>query len=113
MFVNEDYANYKYLVSVSDNYVVLTNRHSVNADWQRPVTIDIIYQYFDPSYITIESERNITSQIVYSEVDISSDFWDRPDCPKLIVAIFCVSILLIKIVNSITEFVQKGGLFNE
>lgn len=110
MFVNEEYKNYKYLVSASDNYVILTNRRVVNADWNNPVTYDVVYQYFDPSYINIEATRTTSSSITFPEVEISQDFWDRPDCSELCTAIFIIVLLLITVINSITEFVQRGGL---
>lgn len=111
MFVNEEYKNYKYLVSASDNYVILTNRRSINADWQNPVEYPVIYQYFDPSYINIEATRTTSSSVVFPEVEVSQDFWDRPDCSELAVVITICVILLMFVINSITEFVQRGGIF--
>ena len=109
MFVNEDYSNYKYLVSVSDNYVVLTNRHSVSADWQNPQNINVIYQYFKPSFVTIESTRTVNSSVVYEQVDISDSFYSRADCIDIIFAQFLVIFFVAFIFNGLTRFVKKGG----
>lgn len=110
MYVNEDYLNYKYLVSVSDNYIILSNQHSVNADWQNPETYDVIYQYFYPSHYNIETTRTATSSYVFPEIELTSNYWDRPDCCFITTLIFYIVLLLILIVNSITEFVEKGGI---
>ena len=110
MFVNEEYQDYKYLVSASDNYVILSNKHNIVADWQNPVEYKVVYQYFDPSYINIEASRVATSSVVFPEIDVSNDFWDRPDCSELCTAIFIIVLLLITVINSVTEFVQRGGL---
>lgn len=111
MYVNEKYNDYKYLVSVSDNYVILTDRRIVNGSWDNPQTYDIVYQYFDPSYLNIEATRTTSTVQNFPEVDISNDFWDRPDCSELSVVITICVILLMFVINSITEFVQRGGIF--
>ena len=71
MFVNSDYLDYKYLVSVSDNYVVLTDQHTVNGSWQDPEQIDIIYQFFEPSTLTIESTRSFSSQNTFDQISVT------------------------------------------
>lgn len=111
MFINEEYQEYKYLVSVSDNYVILTNRRTINADWNNPVVYPVVYQYFDPSYINLEATRTATSTTTFPEVEVSSEFWDRPDCSELMTAIFIIVLLIMFVINSVTEFVQRGGIF--
>lgn len=111
LYVNEGYENYKYIVSVSDNYIILTDRKNVTADWTNPVDIPIIYQYFIPSNCTIETTRTVSSNQSYSTVDISTDYWDRADCSLISTCIFFLILLFIVICNSITEFVEKGGIF--
>lgn len=111
MFVNDDYSNYKYLVSASDNYVVLTNRHTVNADWQNPQTINIIYQYLNPSFLTIEGTRTVSSSVVYEQIDVSNSFFARSDCLDIIKVQFLIIFFVIFIFNGLTRFVKKGGAF--
>lgn len=110
MFVNEDYLNYKYLVSVSDNYVVLTNRSSISADWQNPKEYNVIYQYFNPSYLTLEATRTTSQSLSFNQIDVSNSFWDRADCHFILLSVFILVLLIMFVVNQVTEFITKGGL---
>ena len=111
MYVPEDYANYKYLVSYSDNFVVLTNTRTVSASWDNPRTIDTIVQYHFPSIFTLESTATVTSNRTYEQVEISDSFYSRADCPQLICAIFILIFFLLFIINGLTRFVRRGGVF--
>lgn len=111
MFVNSDYLDYKYIVDVSDNYVCLSKRSSVSADWQHPTTIDVIYQYFNPSIITLESSMTFSSSQQFSLADVSDNFFDRADCPQLIVCELSVIFFILFVLNALTRFVRKGGVF--
>lgn len=111
MYVPGDYSSYKYVVSCSDNYIILTNRHSVNADWQNPVTIDIIYQYFKPSFVTIEGERTLTSSQTYEQVDISDNDFERGDfCDFFTSAMLFISVIVFTIINGLSRIFKKGGI---
>lgn len=112
MFVNEGYENYKYFVNASDNFVVLTNKSYVNADYNNPQEINVIYQYFNPSYITIEGKQTIRTSTSYIQVETSNSFWDRPDCSNIMTCIFFIVILSLFIINGLTKFIVKGGIFN-
>ena len=111
IYVPEDYANYKYLVSYSDNFVVLTNTHSVNADWNNPRTINTIVQYFNPSICTLESSATITSQRTFEQVEISDDFYARADCNQVINSQFLFILFWVFLVNAMSRFFKKGGIF--
>lgn len=111
MFVNEDYSNYKYLVSVSDNYVVLTNKSTVNGSWESPKEYDVIYQYINPSTLVIESSRTTSSTLQFSQIDISNDFWDRADSPILFNTSIVVIVCACYILNVLTRIVKRGGIF--
>ena len=79
MFVNEDYQNYKYLVKASDNYVVLSNSRFIDGSWDSPDTINVIYQYIKPSWLTIEDTYTSSSSYTFKQVDIDSEFTSRAD----------------------------------
>lgn len=110
MYVPEDYSNYKYVVQCSDNYVVLTNRKTVNADWTNPVDIDIIYQYFKPSFITIEGVRTITSQQVFEQIDVDDNMTSRADfCDIWLSCLLFISVIVFTCINCVTKLVHRGG----
>lgn len=111
MFVNKDYEDYEHIVEVNDNYVTLTKRSSVNADWQRPIEIDVIHQYINPSILTIEDTMTFTSSRDFESIETSSNFFDRADCPNIIIASMCVILFVLFIINGLTRFVRKGGVF--
>lgn len=110
-YVNEGYENYKYLVDLSDNYVVLTNKHSISADYQNPKTISVITQYFYPSTSIVEDTRTYSRSYEFEEVQTSQDFFDRPDCLFIINTQIYIFFLLLFFFNAFTRLVRKGGVF--
>lgn len=111
MFVNSDYLDYKYIVDVSDNYVCLAKRSSVSADWQNPTTIDVIYQYISPSIMTVEAKRTFSDYQQFSLADVSDNFFERADCPQIITCELAVIFFILFVLNALTRFVRKGGVF--
>lgn len=111
IFVNEDYTNYKYLVEVSDNYIVLTNSSNVNGEWQNPDTINVIYQFIKPSTLTIEGTRTYTSTQSFNRVEVSDDYWTRGDVPEILSISLMVTFLFVFILNGLTRILKKGGIF--
>lgn len=111
MFVNEEYKNYKYVVGNSDNYLVLSKQSSVNADWNNPKTIDVVYQYLKPSFLTFEGTRTFNAITNFSEIETSQSFFARADCNEIILSQFLVIFFVIFIFNGLTRFVRKGGVF--
>lgn len=111
MFVNENYKSYKYVVGISDNYLILANRSSVTASWDNPKTIDVVYQYLNPSFLTVEATRQFTTTTYFSEVDTSQSFFARADSLDLIKAQMIIIFFVIFVLNGLTRFVKKGGVF--
>lgn len=111
IYVNSDYENYDNLVSVSDNYVVLTNRSSVSADWQNPKSIDIIYQFFDSPFNVIESERTFTSSQVFPKIDTTNNIMFSSQYPNFVICVLLVVMFILYIINPITKIIKKGGMF--
>lgn len=110
IFVNEDHIDYDHVVEVSDNYVVLTKRSSVNADWQNPVTIDVIYQYLEPSFLVIEDEMTFNTSRDFNYIETSQSFYAHSDCLGLIGIQFLIGFFILFLFNSLTRFVRKGGV---
>lgn len=111
MYVNEEYSQYKYVVGISDNYLILAKQPNVVADWNNPKTIDVVYQYLNPSFLTVEATRTFTSTTVFSEVETSQSFFARADSLDLIKVQMIVIFFVIFVLNALTRFVRKGGVF--
>lgn len=111
MYVDEDYLSYRYVVSYSDNFVVLSNSSSVNASWDSPRTIDTVIQYIKPSSLSIPSEQTFTSSRTFSRIDVNSDLESRADYPEIMTATFCIGFFVVFLINGLTKLVKKGGIF--
>ena len=112
MFINEDYKDYSYVVGISDNYLILSKQSSVNASWDNPKTIDVVYQYLNPSFLTIEATRTFTQNTYFSEVDENSQsFFARADANSIVLSQFLIIFFIVFILNGLTRFVKKGGVF--
>lgn len=111
IFVNEDFNDYCFLIEASDNYVLLTNKNSVSADYQNPKTIKVLRQYFNPSFYYIEEERTFRTTTEFEVVDISQSFFSRADSLEIIQTQIIIFFLLIFFFNALTRFVRKGGVF--
>lgn len=108
IFVKEEYTNFDNLVEVSDNYIVLTNRASVNGSWENPTEINVIYQYLEPSELVIEDTMTFNTSRSFESIETSQDFYDRADCHEILLSGFLISFLCCFIINGITKFVVKG-----
>lgn len=111
MYVPEDYASYKYVVSYHDNYIVLTNRSSISASWDNVQTVPIIYQYFKPSTYTFDGFTTFNSSRSFEEIEISHSEFDRADYPEILQSQFFVIFFILFILNGLTKFVKRGGIF--
>lgn len=111
MFVNEEYDDYKYVVGISDNYLVLAKEDHVTATALSPKTIDVVYQYLDPSFLTVEATRTFNTTTYFSDVDISSSFFARADSLDLIKVQVILIFFILFFLNGLTRFVRKGGVF--
>ena len=111
MYVPENYSRYRYIVNYSDNYVVLSNRSGVSADWNNPTTIPVIIQYVNPSCYTIVANQTFNTSRDFTEVEVSSDFYSRSDCPQLITCIMSLIFFILFLFNGVTRIVKKGGIF--
>lgn len=111
MFVNEGYENYKYLVKASDNYIILSNDNYASGTWENPDSINIIYQYIKPSILTIEGQMEFTNEETFERVETTSNYWDRGDACELTIAGLGILFFILFIINALTRFVRKGGIF--
>lgn len=108
IYVKEDYENYKYLVSVSDNYVVLTNQSRANNE-----EIDIIYQYINSPFTVIESTKTYGQfqEVYFDEIETSQNIMDSSMYPFYVLSVLAVVMFIVFIINPITKIAKKGGIF--
>lgn len=111
-FLNEDYNNYKYLVSVSDNYICLSNESSINGDWNNADSVSVIYQYFNPSTQVVKSTLTSYSTQSFTNVQnqISNDFYYRADASNLIFTGALFIFFALFVISLVTSLFFKGGI---
>lgn len=111
IYLDPNYSNYKYLVEVHDNYLVLSNSRSVDGTWEFPDTINVVYQYLEPSYLSIPSRLSFSSSRSFSEVSTSSDYWTRSDSLEIFMCGFYILLIILFIVNGLGRLFRRGGAF--
>lgn len=111
MFVNEDYLDYKYVVSCSDNYIILSNERFINGDYTSPDTVDVIYQYLSPSFLTIPDTYTSYSSRSFPKIEVDSNYWSRADSLWIFPVGFMILILIVMIINGFTRIIRPGGIF--
>lgn len=105
-----DDSSYKYLVTYGDNYVVLSKRSSVTADYMQPYNLPVKIQYFYPSYYSLETTRTFTTSTQFNQIQVTDDVWHSPDCFQGFVLTFILIYFCCFIFNGFTRFVRKGGI---
>lgn len=115
IYLESNYNNYKYLVDCSDNYIVLSTRSRVVVPSGDSVDIPVIYKYFQPSFITLESNYNIYESTNFSDVShlFSDSIYDRPDFPQIFICGFIIFVIFAFVLNNLTKLVHKGGIFGD
>lgn len=110
-YVPTEYSNYKYLVQVSDNYIVLSNDNMINGTWDSPDEINVIYQYLTPSITTIKGTYSSTSTRRFTNISsqISDNIYVRADFPQLFMCNIAIVLIILVIFNGITRIVKRGG----
>lgn len=111
LYVKEEYKQYKYLVGISDNYIILTNQKSVNGTWQEPEEINVIYQYINNPNLVIEDLREISTSRTYQQVETSQNIMESTIWLDLTRTIIILAFAIIYLVNIPTKIVKKGGIF--
>lgn len=111
MYVDSNHLNYKYVYNLSDNYIVLCNRSNINGSFDNPQTVNLHVQYLYPSTLSYDYSEVVRSSRALTEIDVSDNFYARADCPQLILAIFVCIFYVLFIINGLTRFVKRGGVF--
>lgn len=103
--------NYRYLISSSDNYVVLTNVPSANGSYNNPDYIDTLTVYLKPSTFSFYDEKGYTSTRTFIQVEVSDSFWNRGDVPEILCGFGVLLFLLLLILNIFGKLLRPGGVF--
>lgn len=113
LYVDENYSNYKYLVSASDNYIILTNEPYALGSWDSPDTINIIYQYLKPGYLVIEDRKTYTSNVDFRNIsnNISHNWKDRADYTTIICGALIVALITTLIFKGVSKLFVRGGVW--
>ena len=109
LYVKDGYEDYQYIVSQSDNYIILTNQATAGGE-DRYETIDIIYQYLKPSELVIEGEKQVWNYTEYQKIETTQNYWERADIHDIHITAMSIVILTLSIVNIVTKLVCRGGL---
>lgn len=112
MFINEDYTNYKYLVRVSDNYIVLSNVSNATGSYEYPDTIDVIYQYIYPSTLIVDGEETFYRTEYFTNVSsqFETDFMYRADASNIIFTGGLFLFFSLFVISVVTSLARKGGI---
>lgn len=111
MYVDTDYLDYKYIVSYSDNYAILSNSRSVHGTWDNPAEIDTYVQYFTPSTFGFESTSSFTTTRIFPEIEVTDNFYARADSLDIIKVQIMFLFTILFYFNALTRLVKKGGVF--
>lgn len=136
MFISEDIPqSFNYIAEYSDNYVVLVN----TAFLRSGVSYEAYIQYFTPSLLVVHLDDyyikngdsynldvNYINNGIYSYIDNIdysyslncselddrvSGYYDRPDLPNVLFVQFLCVFLFVWVLNQLSKFVHKGGVF--
>lgn len=113
MYIPEELKNYKYIVEAHDNYVVLSNKSFIDADYSQPVTIKVLNKYIYPSdfyfytYNTYYSSRDFVPL-----ENTTSNYMNTIEF--VLSAILCYIAIkgLVWGLNIVTSCVRRGGIFH-
>lgn len=53
------------------------------------------------------------SSTSYDKVEVTNDFWERADSANILTCAFFIVLLATKVINYVTEFVERGGIFGQ
>ena len=138
MYISDEIpSSFRYVVELSDNYVVLSDKSLLQSN----NAYEVYIQYFNPSTMVINTDDYYIKESdstyktynyiydnngVYSYVDsIEESFevrpfsveayydslFNRPDHMNILVDVFLLLALVIVIVNLATSLIKNGGIF--
>lgn len=110
LYINDDNnLNYKYVVSYSDNYVVLSNQRYVYADYTEPEDLILLVQYFSPSDLSFKTTQTFYNDRTFTQIDVTNSDWQRKDISNIMIVSFFIIILTIFVYNILSKIFVRGG----
>lgn len=92
---------------INRDYIDLYNKESFRNE--TATYYRIYYNY--SSALVVPGTRSFSNYTTtFSELPVSRDFFDRPDCYKIISITFILCLLGLWLVNLITSSIKRGGL---
>lgn len=111
MFIHDDdYLDYKYVVSNSDNYIVLTNVRRVYADYTSPEDIACLVQYLEPSDLYFTTTQTFYQNRTFPSIEVDNDMWSRADISNILFCSALIVCLTLFIYGIVSRIFVRGGL---
>lgn len=138
MYISDEIpSSFRYVVELSDNYIVLSDKSLLKSN----NAYEVYIQYFNPSTMVINTDDYYIKESdstyktynyiydnngVYSYVDsieesfevrpfsvesYNDSLFNRPDHMNILVDVFLLLALVILIVNLATSLIKNGGIF--
>lgn len=92
----------------SNGYITLYDRPS--AQNETLTYYRIYYGYSDGLVTTGTTTFGQYNRTYFEQIPTSRDFFDRPDCFKIVTIVFILCFFGVWLFNLITSFIRKGGL---
>lgn len=109
LYVNDDYLSYHYIVSYSDNYVVLSNSRRVYGSYDNPEEINVLVQYFSPSDLYFTTTQTFYNDRTFNNIDVTSSDWQRNDLMNVFVIATFMVLLTLFVYNILSKIFVRGG----
>lgn len=113
IYIDEDLQDYKYLVSASDNFLILSKQSHSTGDFTSPDELDVIYHYINPSITSIKTTYTTYTTSYFPNISsqFSNSIFDRADFPQIFICNFIIIFIFAFIFNQLSKFIYKGGIF--
>lgn len=107
---NSDYLSYKYVVSNSDNYLVLTNTRRVYGTYDSPEDINCLVQYINPSDLYYTTTQTFYNSRTFPQIEVNNSDWSRNDISNILFCSVVIVVLTLFIYGIVSRIFVRGGL---
>lgn len=109
IYLPTDYLDYKYMLNCTNDYIDLTTQSSIPSN----TNYEYIRVYSNREGL-VQLRSNTTGYYgtTATLVNVTDSFFARRDCLDITCVSFVFIFLLLFIFNTVTEFLNKGGIFH-
>ena len=109
IFLPKEYLDYKYMLNCTADYIDLLDTDYVGTN----TTYNYIRVYTNREGFVVERQGNTSnySTLTGYEVNVSNSFFARQDADEICITSASFILVIILIFNTVTEFINRGGLF--